>query len=235
MDWFLDAAGSRSVTSGGAVAYLTRTPPLAARQGSLTPRPHRSEAVGNAFRHTAGPVWVSLSWASELVASDRRCSRVDHVGPGFDPAELTPAGSNLITELESGPADEAPRPAVDSALEAESGRGLLIIQALAPEVEVSLRKHAGTAVSIRLPVPRRPETGDRRPETGDRRPETSIDPPRRRGGVLPAIDEAGPDGFGRESFLRALVVQLSRAVEDQHGPDAAEAAVAQVGTDVGAQ
>ena len=53
--------------------------------------------------------------------------------------------------------------------------------------------------------------------------------------MLPAIDEAGPDGFGRESFLRALVVQLSRAVEDQHGPDAAEAAVAQVGTDVGAQ
>ena len=52
--------------------------------------------------------------------------------------------------------------------------------------------------------------------------------------MLPALDEARPEGgFGKESFLRAIVVQLSQAVETNHGPEAAEAAVAQVGTDVG--
>ena len=39
--------------------------------------------------------------------------------------------------------------------------------------------------------------------------------------------------YGKESFLRALVVQLAHATEMMEGPDAAEALVAQVGTDVG--
>ncbi len=72
--------------------------------------------------------------------------------------------------------------------------------------------------------------------TVSRRPTHSLDPPSRGSGLLPALDEARPDGgFGKESFLRALVVQLSQAIEHHHGPDAAEAAVAQVGTDVGGQ
>ena len=105
---------------------------------------------------------------------------------------------------------------------ADSGRGLLIIQALAPEVSASVRANAGMVVSVTLPVPRRTTT--------------TFDPPRRRTSVLPAMDEARPEGgFGKESFLRAIVVQLSQAVETNHGPDAAEAAVAQVGTDVGWQ
>ena len=50
------------------------------------------------------------------------------------------------------------------------------------------------------------------------------------------MDEARPEGgFGKESFLRAIVVQLSQAIETNHGPAAAEAAIAQVGTDVGWQ
>ncbi len=62
----------------------------------------------------------------------------------------------------------------------------------------------------------------------------SHDPPRHTAGSLPLPQESAPDGtFGKESFLRALVVQLARTLEFQHGPDAAEAAVAQVGTDVG--
>jgi predicted ArsR family transcriptional regulator len=65
---------------------------------------------------------------------------------------------------------------------------------------------------------------------------TDHDPPRRRVGSLPLLDEADPDGaFGKEAFLRALVVQLAQAVEEQNGPDVAEAAVAQVGADVGGQ
>ena len=54
--------------------------------------------------------------------------------------------------------------------------------------------------------------------------------------ALPRLDEAMEGGgFGREPFLRALVVQMSQAIEERHGPDAAEAVVAQVGTDVGGQ
>jgi len=66
--------------------------------------------------------------------------------------------------------------------------------------------------------------------------ERSYDPPRRMTDALPALAEARPDGgFGKEAFLRALVVQLARAVERDHGPDAADGAVAQVGIDVGGQ
>ena len=105
---------------------------------------------------------------------------------------------------------------------ADSGRGLLIIQALAPEVSASVRANAGMVVSITLPVPRRTTA--------------TFDPPRRPTNVLPAMDEARPEGgFGKESFLRAIVVQLSQALETSHGPDAAEAAVAQVGADIGGQ
>lgn len=61
-------------------------------------------------------------------------------------------------------------------------------------------------------------------------------PPRQTDLALPALAEARPEGaFDKESFLRALVVQLARTIEDHHGPDAAEAAVAQVGMDVGGQ
>ena len=44
-----------------------------------------------------------------------------------------------------------------------------------------------------------------------------------------------PGGRSGEAFLRALVVEMSRTVEAHHGPDAAEAVIAQVGTDVGGQ
>jgi anti-sigma regulatory factor (Ser/Thr protein kinase) len=103
----------------------------------------------------------------------------------------------------------------------ESGRGLFLISVLAPALETAAREQ-GTEVAVELPVTRSTET--------------SHDPPRRTTAVLPALEEARPEGgFGKESFLRALVVQLAQALEFQHGPDAAEAAVAQVGTDVGGQ
>jgi hypothetical protein len=95
-----------------------------------------SEAVSNAIRHAAGPVWVSLGWSTEL------------------------------------------------------------------------------------PVPRHTTA--------------SHEPPRHRASLLPALEEARPEGgFDKASFPRAIVVQLSQALETNHGPEAAEAAVAQVGTDVG--
>ncbi len=100
-----------------------------------------------------------------------------------------------------------------------SGRGLFIASHVAADLEVAHRRGGGNVVSAKLPV--------HRPAA------ESHDPPASRFGALPDPDEAGPDGFGKESFLRALVVQLAQAVELEHGPQAAEAAVAQVGTDVG--
>ncbi len=168
-----------------------------------------AESVGNAVRHTRGPVWVSLTWR----ATNPQMSVYD-LGPGFDPAPVrrttTPA------ELGSGPDP------VDLESLPESGRGLYIISELAPSMESRERSGEGLVLSMVLPVSR--------PAALDH------DPPRRLSAALPRLDESLPDGaFGKESFLRALVVQLAQAIEVQHGQDAADAAVAQVGTDVGGQ
>lgn len=102
------------------------------------------------------------------------------------------------------------------------GRGLFIVNHLVPKLESFRRAAGGSVVTVTLPV--------------HRSPAVSIDPPRRRTAVLPSIDEADPaGGFGKEPFLRALVVQLAHTVTEQQGPDAAERAVAQVGADVGGQ
>lgn len=102
------------------------------------------------------------------------------------------------------------------------GRGLFIVSNLVTSLETFRRDGGGSVVSATLPVRRTPAV--------------SIDPPRRRTTVLPSLDEAEPGrGFGKEAFLRALVVQLAHTVAEQEGPDAAERVVAQVGADVGGQ
>lgn len=102
------------------------------------------------------------------------------------------------------------------------GRGLFIVNSIVTRLESHRRVAGGTVVTAVLPVARTPSV--------------SIDPPRRRTTVLPSLEEAEPGrGFGREAFLRALVVQLANTVAEQQGPDAAERAVAQVGADVGGQ
>jgi anti-sigma regulatory factor (Ser/Thr protein kinase) len=102
------------------------------------------------------------------------------------------------------------------------GRGMFLVDHFADRFEVAARDGGGTVASATLPV--------------HRRPETSWDPPRSKVGSLPGLEEARPEGgFGRETFLRALVVQLAQGLESEHGPDAAERAVAQVGADVGGQ
>jgi predicted ArsR family transcriptional regulator len=63
----------------------------------------------------------------------------------------------------------------------------------------------------------------------------SFDPPPPSRAPLPRPEEASDGAFGRESFLRALVVQLAQAVESREGPAAAERAVTEVGAVVGAQ
>lgn len=101
------------------------------------------------------------------------------------------------------------------------GRGLSIATSLARDLDVAVRDGGGTVARATLETARAP--------SGD------LDPPRHSVGVLPHISEAGEDGFGRESFLRALVVQLAQDVELAEGPDKAEALVAQVGINVGSR
>lgn len=139
-------------------------------------------------------MWVSVTWTGP-----RPELTVSDLGPGF---ELDP----------SLPPDPL----------AESGRGLFLVNRLAADLAVAVRRGGGATVRATLPV--------------ERPPSPDADPPRRRVDVLPTLDEARPEGgFGREAFLRALVVQLARVVEEQDGPTRAEAAVAQVGIDVGGQ
>jgi hypothetical protein len=99
---------------------------------------------------------------------------------------------------------------------------LFIVSRIAVQLEALRRESGGSVVTAVLPI--------------ERMPAVSIDPPRRRISTLPSVDEAEPGrGFGREPFLRALVVQLAHTVAEQSGPDAAEQLVAQVGVDVGGQ
>jgi DNA-binding NarL/FixJ family response regulator len=100
--------------------------------------------------------------------------------------------------------------------------GLADVARLAGAIEVTGSSGSGARVSIDLPVTRR-----RRPAARPQHP---------RFDALPARPEAAEDGtFPKESFLRALVVQLAQEIERQQGPEAAEAAIAQVGTDVGSR
>ncbi|HSP03442.1 MAG TPA: ATP-binding protein, partial [Acidimicrobiales bacterium] len=80
------------------------------------------------------------------------------------------------------------------------GRGLFIVSAFTKSLETAARAAGGTTVSVVLDV--------------DRPPAESYDPEPSHGPLLPGLDEALPEGgFNRESFLRALVVQLAQAVE----------------------
>lgn len=124
----------------------------------------------------------------------------------------------VLTVRDIGPAFDFA--AVGSAADHEArGRGLAIAASLARDLEVATRQYGGSTVTATLDTPR----------AGSQ----SFDPPRRKVGVLPDMSEASRSGFDRESFLRALVVQLAQDIELDAGPSAAESLVAQVGIDVG--
>lgn len=101
------------------------------------------------------------------------------------------------------------------------GRGLAIAADIAASFDVAQKAGGGARVEAELEI--------------DRADQQDLDPPRRTRNVLPDPTEAGPDGFGKEAFLRSLVVQMAQGVERSLGPNAAESAVAQVGADVGGQ
>jgi anti-sigma regulatory factor (Ser/Thr protein kinase) len=189
--------------------FLDTTQPAAGRA-------LREQFTAYLARHADDEADLSVA---ELVFAETVANAIEHsAGPvwvSLDWSEQAPVlavhdlgeGFALDTRL---PEDEL----------AESGRGLFLVSHLTTELAVAAKRAGGSKVSARLPVRR-----------GD---EPSLDPPERRADALPSAAEASPEGtFGKESFLRALVVELAQAVEFVDGPATLETLVAQVGTNVG--
>ncbi len=157
--------------------------------------------------------------SAELAVSELLTNAVLHSGSAAWVSLDWSAEHPLLTVYDLGPEFEFAGGDLPPDPLSIGGRGLFIASHVAEDLDVAHRRGGGNRVSATLPVTR--------PVAA------SHDPPGSTVGALPDLEEATTDGFDKESFLRALVVQLAQTVEMQHGPDAAEAAVAQVGTDVG--
>lgn len=157
---------------------------------------------------------------AELAVAELLANVVQHA-PGHAWAQLDWSGERAVLavhDLGGGfvPATDLP----EDLLQQGGGRGLFVVSNVSGWMTVAAKRAGGSRVTVELPVTR----------TAER----DLDPPRHRSGALPTRSQANPDGsFGKEAFLLALVVQLAEAVERNEGPEAAEAAVAQVGADVG--
>lgn len=177
----------------------------------------RHELVGYLRRHAAPESDLA---GAELAVSELLTNVVRHA-PGPAWASVDWSGEHAVLAVHDlGEGFERHGELPRDLLQDGGGRGLYIVSNIAGWMTVAAKRSGGAKVVVELPVRRAPQRDH--------------DPPRRRGGALPTPAEAERDGtFGKESFLRALVVQLATAVEEQLGPAAAEAAIAQVGADVG--
>lgn len=159
---------------------------------------------------------------SAEVAVSELLSNLPRHAPGPAWASLTWSGPSPVLEVRDlGPGfevDVSQLPPVGQT----GGRGLFLASAFVRSLETAARRSGGTTVRAVLDV--------------ERPPSPSYDPTPSPGTLLPDLSEALPEGgFGKEAFLRALIVQLAQAVERTGGPALAEAAVAQVAIDVGSQ
>lgn len=146
------------------------------------------------------------AWVSLRWDGQHPVISVADLGPGFPP--------ELIGRHRPGKPSLSPL--------GKKGRGLLLAAHLARDLAIAARATGGSVVKATLRV------------TLD--PSPAQIPPRRSATPLPALEESVPGGaFDRETFLRALVVQLLQTVELRHGPEAAQATINQVGADVGRQ
>jgi anti-sigma regulatory factor (Ser/Thr protein kinase) len=156
-----------------------------------------------------------------LVASELVTNAIEHSDRGAWVSVDWGAANPVLSVYDLGTGftlEEVPEATVGD----RRGRGLMIASHLVEALSVRAREAGGSVVTAVLPV--------QRPTS------PSIDPAPSSIGALPHPSEAGDGGmFGRESFLRALVVRLAHGVELADGPERAEALVAQVGTDVGAR
>ncbi|MEV6596792.1 methanogen output domain 1-containing protein [Actinoplanes sp. NPDC051346] len=177
----------------------------------------RDELTMFLSRHAAEPAQVSNA---ALVASELIGNAVEHAGGPIWVTLDWSATRPVLAVHDLGPSFELGPLTLPEAT-SERGRGLWLASQLAKDLTVAAKRDTGKRVQVVLALTRRTES--------------SFDPARRITNPLPAADEAGPHGFGREPFLRALVVELARTAETTHGPSAAEHLVAQVGATVGAQ
>jgi anti-sigma regulatory factor (Ser/Thr protein kinase) len=159
--------------------------------------------------------------AAEVAVSELLTNLPRHA-PGPAWVSLTWADESPLLEVRDlGPGftpDVSEVPPIDRT----GGRGLFLVSAFVRSLETAARRAGGTTIRVVLDVTRPPAE--------------SFDPAPSSGPLLPGLDEAlASGGFGKEAFLRALVVQLAQAVERNGGPALAEACVAQVAIDVGSQ
>lgn len=176
----------------------------------------RREVVEYLTRHAADPDEVPMASVAveELVVNALSHAR----GPVWVSVDWG-GEKPLLTVHDLGDAFDL-EPSLPADPYASHGRGLYLAAHLTEGLERAAKRAVGNRVSTRLQV--------RRPK------EVSFGPPRRSLDPLPQLSEALPDGgFPRESFLRALVVQLAQAVEGTLGPEVAERTVTQVGSDIG--
>lgn len=125
-----------------------------------------------------------------------------------------------VTIYDLGPGFELPENVRMPGPDSGRGRGLAIAMMWSQELRAESRRAGGAKTSAVLPV--------------ERLAEASYDARVTHGAQLPSPDEAREDGsFGRESFLRALVVELAHQVEAHNGPAQNEQLVARVGSNVG--
>jgi len=157
---------------------------------------------------------------AEVVASELLSNAVEHAGGPVWVSLDWSAPQPVLTVHDLGPSFElGPLSLPD--IGNPRGRGLWLVSQIAKELDVVAKRGTGKRVRASLPLTRRSEP--------------SFDPPRRLVNPLPGADEAGPAGFGREAFLRALVVEMARTSESGQGPAAVEEMVAHVGATVGGQ
>ncbi len=177
----------------------------------------RREISGYLGRHAApgSDIDAAAIVVSELLTNGVRYAR----GPLW--VSLTWTGVEPLLEVNDLGPGFVPDPSLPASA-AIGGRGIYLAATLSADFQVAAKRAGGTRVNALLPV--------RRP------PEESFASPPTRIGALPLPQEADAGGFfGRESFLRAMVVQLADALERDHGPLAVQQAVAAVGTAVGAR
>jgi anti-sigma regulatory factor (Ser/Thr protein kinase) len=167
-------------------------------------------------RHCLDPEAVG---PAELSVSELINNAVEHAGGSVWVSLEWTRAAPVLTVHDLGPMFELDLSTPDVA--SPRGRGLWLVSRLASDLVVAAKGAGGKRISVTLPV--------------QRSLEASFDFPGRVVNPLPTAAEAGPGGFGRESFLRALVVEQSRTVEEVHGPAEAQRIVAHVGATVGSQ
>jgi anti-sigma regulatory factor (Ser/Thr protein kinase)/predicted ArsR family transcriptional regulator len=156
---------------------------------------------------------------AELAASELLTNAVRHApGPAWVHLDWSERRPRMEVH-DLGPGFEL-RPELPEDPLARGGRGLFIASHVTEELAAAAKRAGGSKVTAVMPI--------------ERALEQNHDPAATYPDALPSSEEAGADGsFGRDAFLRALVVELARAVERRQGPDAVDAAVAQVGASVG--